>query len=166
MKKKTLNIILGVASLAIYGSIGYRVIPALLGEKEEFPVVAPAAIHSIDDFAEQRDTASLKLNYSDPFGVTPKVTVIDTLKHRSSVKKQSVLSTAVAQVTPDISMIKYAGYITNPGSGKTLVLLMINGKTVSLQEGESAEGVKVIKITKESVKILYRSHISLLPKWS
>ncbi|OJW17949.1 hypothetical protein [Mucilaginibacter sp. 44-25] len=166
MKKKTLNIILAVASLAIYGSIGYRVIPALTGGNEELPVATPVRIHSIDDFAEQRDTTSLKLNYGDPFGVSPKITVIDTLKHRPSMKKQQVLSTAIAPVNQDISLIKYAGYITNPGTGKTLVLLMINGKTVSLQEGESAEGVKVIKITKESVKILYRSHISSLPKLS
>lgn len=162
MNKKQINIVLGLASLAIYGSIAYKVLPAFLEDDQQEITHAPAALKSIDDFAEQRDTVTLRLNYPDPFGITAPAPKRDTFRRTIAAVKTAV--TVPLATIQDMSFIKYAGFINNPQSGKRLVILLINGKSAMLKEGETAEGVKLIKVTNDGLKISYRSHVSYLAK--
>ncbi|MBB5395105.1 hypothetical protein [Mucilaginibacter sp. AK015] len=161
MKKKRTNLLLGIAVIIIWAGAGYRVLSAL-GDQEELPVAAPSMVKSpADDFAAVTDTVQLRANYRDPFGVTPPSVKPDTLSHKRVDRRMPA-----QRPQADMGFVKYAGYIANPVSKRTLSMLLINGKTMMLNEGESAEGIKVLKNMRDSVKVAYQGRVRFIVKSS
>ncbi|QHS56497.1 hypothetical protein GWR56_13470 [Mucilaginibacter sp. 14171R-50] len=162
MNKKRTNLLLGIAVIIIWGGAGYRVLSAL-GDQEELPVAAPSMVKSpADDFAAVTDTVQLRANYRDPFGLTPVAMKTDTQTYMKTIRG----TTPVPHAQADMGFVKYAGYIANPVSKRTLSMLLINGKTMMLNEGESAEGIKVLKNMRDSVKVAYRGRVRFIVKSS
>ncbi|MEO7215185.1 hypothetical protein [Mucilaginibacter sp.] len=154
MKNKKLTYVLIVAVAAVWGLILYRVFDAASGDDE---MVAPTQQvtkkEAYNDYQIKPDTSHLLLNYRDPFGL---VKFRDTVNAKITPSK---LSRAITLPKPEINwgFVKYAGFIANPGSKKMIAILTINGKSVMLAEGESADEVKLLKNLRDSVKILYRN---------
>jgi hypothetical protein len=161
MNKKTTNLFLGIAVVAIWGGAGYRLISGLGDAEEPLPVTAPVVKRAPEDFAPAVDTARLRLNYHDPFGLAAIPVQKDTTHRQNGGRKAFI-----KPVTPDMSFIKYAGYISNPGAKRTVVMLQINGKTLMLNVGESAEGIKLLQNMRDSVKVLYRKQVRFIVKSS
>jgi len=155
MKNKKLTYVLGIVVAVIWGVIIYRVIVASGGSDDNLPVVAKTAVKEpYDDDKPPKDTIHLLLNYRDPFGL---VQFKDTT--RASANKRTVTNRTVAPIF-DWSFIKYSGYIRNPGSKKLIAIMSINGESVTMAEGETADKVKLIKNMRDSVKVSFngRSH--------
>jgi hypothetical protein len=161
MNKKTTNLLLGAAVLIIWGGAGYRLISGLGDNDDLIPAIVPSVKMHVEDFAPLTDTARLKLNYRDPFGFTTLPVEKDTT-HHVKASRVKIIKPAVA----DLSFVKYAGYISNPSSKRTLVMLLINGKAVTLNEGDSAEGIKLLKNMRDSVKVLYKNQVKYIAKAS
>ena len=158
-----MNLLLIVAVIAIWGTIAYRIISALdESDDEPLPVAVQLDKKPADDYATVNDTARLRNAYRDPFGMVAPPAPKDT------VKKHVMLVNMVAKpvVPVDLTFVKYAGYIINPGTKQSLVMLLINGKTAMLGEGESSDGIKVIKNMRDSVKVRYRQQIRYIVKSS
>jgi len=155
MKNKKLTYLLGLVVAVVWGLIIYRVIVASGGSDDNLPVVAKTAVKEpYDDDKPPKDTIHLLLNYRDPFGL---VQFKDTT--RASANKRTVTNRTVAPIF-DWSFIKYSGYIRNPGSKKLIAIMSINGESVTMAEGETADKVKLIKNMRDSVKVSFngRSH--------
>jgi hypothetical protein len=162
MKKKTINYVLGFAVLLIWGMIFYKLINAAWGDDDVLP--APTVHHQekvYDDFAVKKDTAKLTLNYRDPFKLSIAPT-IDTTK-RPAVVKSKMISSPIPAKT-DWSFIKYSGYIANPTTKKIISILVINGRSAMLSEGETAENVRLLKNMRDSVKISFKNKIQYIPR--
>jgi hypothetical protein len=161
MKKKTINYILGFVVLLVWGMIFYKVINAAWGGDDTIP--ATPAVHlkekAYDDFAVKKDTTKLNLNYRDPFKLSV-AHPIDTTK-RVAVVKAKIIS---IPVRIDWSFIKYPGYIANPTTKKIISILVINGRSAMLSEGETAENVKLLKNMRDSVKISFKNKVHYISR--
>ncbi len=153
MKNKTTLYILGLAVALIWGLVIYRVFAAVKGDDDYQPVSPKAAKETFDDFSPLKDTAVLQLNYRDPFGlIKPK----DTAK--AVIRNSGInMNGSHVNITPRINweFIRYSGFIRNPVSKKLIALVTINGHEVMLNEGETADNVRLIKNLGDSIRISY-----------
>lgn len=169
-KNKATVYILGALLLIIWGTIFYRIYEALQGDDDVLvpQTAAPAKKEVMDDRAIITDTATLKLNYRDPFAP---VRTAPAVKDTQAIPVNKLIRPVIAQglnrvmnIKPTINwgFIQYTGYIRNPRSKKLLALMNINGKPQMLSEGETAAGVKLLKNEKDSIKISYQNHVKFI----
>lgn len=167
MKNKAAIYLLGALVAVVWGMIIYRVVGASSGDEgAEVPVpVTRFAKTLMNDYALKKDTVRLHLNYPDPFAQqgstklkkdTAQIPVAKLLA--GGVHLQGAPFPAPIKPAPmNWSFVRYAGYIRNPRSKKLLALLTISGRSVTLAEGESDGGVRLVKNLRDSVKIAYQN---------
>ena len=154
MKNKKTAYIMVPIVLAIWGMIGWKVYAAMKGNDEKLSsVILEEKVKTTG--AEIPDTISLIANYRDPF-----LGKMFVEKKDSRTKTQDLKSTArKAPVTPVIApswpIVSYHGLIKRTGDQKTVGFLNVNGKSYFVQGGEEAGEVKVGKMWKDSVEILF-----------
>ena len=88
---------------------------------------------------------------------------VDTTQRRLVTKVRLVLP-RVAAVKMDWSFIKYAGYIANPVTKKIISILVINGRSAMLREGETSENVKLLKNLRDSIKVSFKNKTRYIPR--
>ncbi|MDB5014260.1 MAG: hypothetical protein JWQ25_2462 [Daejeonella sp.] len=143
----------------MWGIIFYRI---FANESDE-PVfaVAPnqkAKEEPLDDYI-LKDTATLVLNYRDPF-LGKASSEPDTLRNTNSkiseVSAIDQLMRLPAQPAPiNWEIVKYNGYIINPANKKLVAIVAVNNVQRMLEEGQIIGGVKVLKNLKDSIKVEY-----------
>jgi len=111
-----------------------------------------------------RDTNTLRLNYRDPFSqsIVNKDSVQLPVKQLVHTTNNSTFTRSVTKAAINWSFIKYSGYIRNPRSKKLIALVTINGKSLMLNEGESAEQVKIIRNLKDSIKVTFNKQTKFI----
>jgi hypothetical protein len=163
MKNKKLTYVLGLAVLAVWGIIIYRVFNAAgAGDDESTPITFKQnPKEPYNDYTLPKDTAHLLLNYRDPFGL---IKFKDTAE--IPVKRSGHKAIALASAKPAFNwnFIKYSGYIHNPASKKLIALVIINGKNVMLSEGDTKEQVRLIKNLRDSIKISFNGQTKCIRK--
>jgi hypothetical protein len=161
MKKKTINYLLGLVALLTWGMIFYKIFNAAWGSDDvPPPPVAHYREKAYDDFAVKKDTAKPALNYRDPFKLS-------VTRNADTTKRMPVVKTrALAPPAPrtDWSFIKYSGYIANPSTKKVISILIINGRSAMLKEGESTDRVKLIKNMRDSVQVYFQHQTMFIPR--
>lgn len=158
MKNKMTTYVLIFFVLLVWGIIGYRLFDAM-NNNDNVPFNPHIELkETYNDFTVKKDTGSLSLNYRDPFGMVTKDT-IEKIPLRSVPRK--VINAAI-KPTVNWNMIKYSGYIRNPNSKKLIAIMNINGKTIMLSEGESAEQVQLLKNARDSVKVSYKNQTKFI----
>lgn len=161
MKKKTINYLLGFGALLIWGMIFYKIFDAAWGNDDGPPLpVAHYREKAYDDFAVKKDTAKPALNYRDPFKLSV-TRAADTVKRLAIVKTRAVFAPAPRT---DWGFIKYSGYIANPATKKIISILMINGRSAMLREGETAEQVKLLKNRRDSVQVYFHHQTKFISR--
>src|SRR6185437_1711371 len=152
MKKNKLTTYILMAAVAfIWGSIIYKIIDATRCDDDTvLPNTTKANSEPYNDYSIPKDTSHLLLGYKDPFGLTKQ-------KDTTPIKVHQVHTSLAVTKPPQMnwSFIKYSGYVRNPISKKAIALLSINGRNVTLAEGESAENVKLIKNMRDSIKVSF-----------
>lgn len=154
MKNKGLTSVLVLVVMVVWGMIIYRIFTAVNAD-DDHPLQNTTALKKevFNDYTIPRDTAKLLLNYRDPFAVA-KPEEKEVASDKPLVQK---MSKPVPPKPPvNWSLIKYSGYIHNPGSKKLIAIITVNGKELMMSEGETAEQVKLIKNGKDSVKVSYQ----------
>lgn len=159
MKNKGLTYLLGVAVLAIWGIVFYRIFNAVGPDND--PVRMP--VREVADFKEEvaQDSFTLIGNYRDPFlgGMAhggyvrpsvqrPQVQVKNTVKPAPVVKEQ--------EPPMDWSFISYHGTISNPSNNKKVLLISVNGRQYMATESETIEGVTIVKNFVDSIQVSYQ----------
>lgn len=151
-------VLMAVVAL-IWSLIGYRVYSALSSGDDTIEFKPPKFVKvGFNDYSLTKDTMRLLLNYRDPFGLSvPK----DTIK---IVKTHPVNHTSRPSA-PQLNweFIKYSGYLRNPGTKKLIAFLTINGKNVTITEGETIENVRLLKNLRDSIKISFNGKIKFIP---
>lgn len=174
MKNKASVYFLGFVVAVVWGLIIYRIVAAL-NKDDDMPVTSGATISSpkepLNDYEPIKDTVSLKLNYRDPFAMAKPILKKDTVQipvkqllgntTRLSTMRHS--SNGMSKPAMNWSFVRYSGYIKNPHTKKLFALMIVNGKSALLSEGESAGGVKLLKNLKDSIKVSYQQQTHYIP---
>jgi hypothetical protein len=161
MKNKKLTYFLGVLVVGVWGMIIYRVFQAVGGDDSQ-PILIQTASkkEAFNDYEIPKDTSKLLLNYRDPFSEEQQK---DTAEIPIRKLVHPVNTRAVVQKpSTNWGMIKYSGFIHNPGSKKIIAIMNINGKEQLMSEGETVEQVKLIRNLKDSVKVLYQGNTKFI----
>lgn len=158
MKNKKVTYALGAAVLAIWGIIIYRVINYYAGQSNDNPAQpAVSALHeSYNDYSELKDTTHLQLNYPNPFAQKKEIRKDTASIVTKPVLKARAITPSVGNSNPaNWNFIRYSGYIRNSGTHKLIAILTLNGREITLQEGESLDHVKLLKNLRDSIRISY-----------
>ncbi len=110
-------------------------------------------------YSAKKDSFSLLLDYPDPFFKSKKYDR-ETYRHeehlireRKSTIKTSKENNVVNAM--DWSFIQFKGTIKRKTTGKVLTLLNVNGEEYSIEEGQQAANVLLVKNCKDSIKVKY-----------
>jgi len=149
-KNKVLTIGLILVVCTVWGLIIYRIIMAYSGGADDALTPPPAPKEIFNDYTVAKDTGHLQLNYRDPFGLAAKK---DTAK--PSIRNRSTAGISRMNVTPPFNwdIIRYSGYIKNPGSKKLIAFMKVNGQEAMMSEGETVGQFKLLRNMKDSVLV-------------
>ena len=152
-----------IVVFAVWGTIIYRVIAAYSqsDEPEEVPEQTLRPKGAAVSYNYAPDTSGLRLSYADPFGITRRPDTAQRKLAGAGLVKLSQAATTVLKPAFDWSFVRYSGFITQSG-GKVISVLTVSGTTVMLTEGEAANGVKLLKNLRDSVKISYNNKIKFI----
>lgn len=150
VKNKGVTYLLIGAVALVWGIIVYRIFFSEPAD-DHVSVVQSAPEHEpFDQYVLKEDTFKLALNYRDPF------TAGNSAPVESPPREAHVVPSGQIPVKPIVApinwgVIKYSGYITNPRTKKLVSILTVKGKERMVAEGESLEGVKLLKNKRDSV---------------
>lgn len=140
------------AAAAVWGIIIYRLVSARAGEEDQAEFLHPPVVHeAYDKYLPKKDTTHLALSYRDPFP-----------GKRMEPEQQQKPAAGTVPVTkpfkpspPPVnwSGIRYSGYFVNPKTKRIIAILTVNGKERMIAEGESLEGVKLLKNSLDSILV-------------
>jgi hypothetical protein len=154
MKGKALTYVLMACVAAVWGIIFYRI---YLGVAEDEPTIATAHTAKVAYFKmvnHANDTVKLDLAYRNPFEEKNFVNIEEKADRSEPITKIAAPQMPKPQV--NWSGIIYSGYISNPSSKQKLAILSVNGKETLLVEGQSANGLKLLKYLGDSIKVQYQ----------
>ena len=145
--KKTVYVLLPAVAI-IWGIVIYRVFSGLHSSNENYKMNTNFNT-SVNTNSSVLDTFSISANYRDPF-----------LGRMISVNANSIQKNETPKVEKVIQQIKwptiiYNGMIKNQKSKKELALVQIGGKDNIMKAGETAEGIKIQKIYKDSIEVVF-----------
>jgi len=154
MKKKVTTYLLGIAVVAIWGMIIFRVIQAFSGnDTPQFQNNVSIKKEAFNDYTVPKDTAHLNLNYRDPFS-DKKIDTVIASTHKAITQINPIINRPKPQV--NWSGIRYIGFVGKIGSKKWIAMMSINGREAMMTEGETTDQVKLIKNMRDSVKVSYQ----------
>jgi type II secretory pathway component PulC len=152
VKNKGLTYLLICVVCLVWGIIIYRLFFIEAGDDGQTVFLKTKSVHEpYDKYTVKNDTFKLALNYRDPFA--GKVNAVADLPKTDVVTHTDIKPFKPVPPPLNWSGIKYSGYITNPKTKKMVAILIVNGKERMTAEGESLEGVKLLKNKKDSILV-------------
>lgn len=159
MKNKKLIYVLLPAVLAIWGIVFYRIFNAVGGDEPG------NALNEHNEKAAQvtsyTDTFTISTDYRDPF--MGKLAVEN--------RPRTFVSSPPKRVDPKPQPVQvpwptlgYSGMIKNQKSAVQLAMLQVNGQNYTLKAGQSAEGVQILQIYRDSVEVTFQKEKRIIRK--
>jgi len=146
--KKKVNILLLVFVLGLWGTVTYKYIS---GYWHCNSITASASQkNAVDAVVRQKDTFTLAALERDPF---LNRSMAEPKPVRVKFRTAGVKKAPPKIISPvPFPQVGYFGYLKSP-QHKELVLLKVNNRLMKLRAGESTDGLKVVKIHKDSVQV-------------
>jgi Tfp pilus assembly protein PilP len=152
--KKKINIILIIAVAAVWGTVIYKYVNQYLA-KQDLTATTHYASRSGEVKIWNKDTFNLQPLKRDPFLNISSQRAIPAVKRifvSPAVKKPKKTISAAP-----FPQLKYLGYIKS--NKAELVHLKVNDKLQKFRIGESVDGLMVLKIFKDSVKVSFNGEV-------
>jgi hypothetical protein len=157
MKNKKLLYVLVPAVIFIWGGLIFKIYSRINpGSKSvvSFQQARDTAYIS----AERLDTFTILCNYRDPFLNKPLVSaVIKAQPHKGSQPKAPIQ----AEKWPSIV---YCGMIKNLRSSKQLILLQIDGRSITMRSGDVISDIQLKQVFKDSIEVSFRKDRRVIRK--
>lgn len=160
MKNKKTIYVLIPAVLLVWALIFYRVSEGIQVENNSYTNLS-ATFSSRSSTTPDTFQYALQLNYPDPF-----------LGNRHSIRQASAVSSLPTEVQMpppatkplqqaeqfNYARFRYVGLVEHKGKKDQLALIVADEKSLMLRKGETAEGIQLLKIHKDSVEIKSGNH--------
>ncbi len=159
MGSKKITYLLIVAVGGVWGMILFRIYKATSGDEPKTGQFSGKTAFAPTDVYLPKITFDLRADYRDPFDVRGLVASIPAPVPAGIAKKVPQLPVAPPVAFPAIG---YSGYIVNPVSKKLLSIIRMNNQEHMLTEGESKNGVTLIRNMRDSVKVSYQGIVRFL----
>jgi hypothetical protein len=160
--KKKLNIVLLVLVFGLWGTVIYKYISQYL-VSNELVTNGQQEISSNEITIKDKDTFDLKPLKRDPF-LNKRYDFSNRKKVFEANKRSIIHSPAINIQQKNFPEIKYFGYIKPLHGNGELFLIKVNGKLLKLKSNEVKEGVKVVKIFKDSIKVSFNDETKIIKK--
>lgn len=154
-KKITHLLIIGVA--VVWGIIFYKIYAAIT---EETPAPTLSGLSKKSYFKEinhMDDSIELVMNYRNPFSLSHNPVEESENETKAATGKDMVVKVIPSQAAVNWPTVLYKGYISNPTSKQRFAILQINNAQALLAEGQSSNGLKLIRNWGDSVKVKYKN---------
>ena len=157
MKGKKFTYLLIICVAGVWGIIFYRIYAGMSEEEEPVAIVEHGAKPEYFKLVNhETDQVELNLNYRDPFALAPPV-IIETAKPVTPSEFRMPNNMPIQKPQVNWSAIKYTGYIFNPSTKQQVAIMQVNGAEAMLAEGQSLNGLQLIKYAGDSVKVKYQN---------
>lgn len=153
VKSKKLTYLLICAVAGVWGVIVYQLFFRDAGEDYVVRTgVGKLKNEPFDQYLAKPDTFRLALNYRDPFLDRRTAVVVENPVVKNILPMKPII------MAPPINWgsIRYTGRFVNPGTKKTVVIISVNGKEQMIESGAVFEGVKLLKITPDSILVSWQ----------
>ncbi|GMN06265.1 hypothetical protein MTsPCn5_16540 [Croceitalea sp. MTPC5] len=131
----------------IWGIIGVKIFSALSPNEQENAPMKEVTFTKVTTL--KRDTFSIVADYRDPF--------LGTLPKKKSLKKPIIKKKEVQKRN-----VTYTGSIIDNNSKNSVFFIAIEGEQVLLKNGQTHEGVTLLKGTAKSIRIRYSGVIETI----
>lgn len=151
MKDKTIKIILGIAIIAIWGTIVNRI---MNGNRDEGIIIPPKT--SIKTQTATIDKFQLFLNYEDPFltnNFSELSTNVEAIDSSLLVLPPKITPPTPLKKIVRFPLVEYQGMSKNNSKYEAVAVVRINRKPLLVRIGDKKEDVTIVEIYKDSIKI-------------
>lgn len=163
MNKKKLNIILLLFVLGLWGTVIYRYVSQYL-YKQEVIHLDSKQFFSFANQLHKKDTFEMTSVKRDPF-LNQSFSVTENKTVKNSYKPVRVAKKYFAVKEIYFPIVEYYGYIkSNNEKKKELILIKSNGVLMKLKLEEEREGLKILRIFKDSIQISFNKATRFIKK--
>lgn len=162
MSNKYLRYSLIVAVIAVWATIGYRVVHGLSD-----PVLPPTERKPMlrENYNLKEDSFKLYADYPDPFLPDSDADPKDTSDRKSDPPSSPLPPSLPATENMTIKrIIVYNGMISNPKRKSRVAIVTIQGKEYMVREKETVDEIKILKIANDKLLISYRGEVYTIGK--
>lgn len=156
-KRTTVTLLAAVA--ALWGIIFYRIYTTTADKDMSRLQVQTKKTSYFKMVDHAKDKIVLTLNYPDPFADKAQMMMVSS---ETAPGTTVVKAPPPPKVQVNWTSINYTGYINNKKNGIRLAIMAVNGKTVTIAEGQDIDGIKLLKYTTDSVKIKYQNETKFI----
>ena len=162
MKNKKTAYLLVPLVLLVWGMIGWKVYAAM--NKKENENMLQEKNEEIKNSGEKiPDTFELMADYRDPFLGKPTVPGHSKLNIQNS-KLPVAKPTPKEKEAPSWPAVSYHGLIMRSGTEKKIGFLRVNGVSYFVTGGDEAGGLKIGRVSKDSVEVLMGKERKIVKK--
>lgn len=162
--KKLVYILLPIAC-GIWGYISFQIYSRFNSQEE-----SPKLVNQNKEIKNTQfltDTISLLLNYKDPFLKGLEIGhKTEKRSYRLIFPKKGESNTIISNKSEfkQWPIIFYNGLIENRANKRKIAVLQINGIDLFLKENESKDGLRIIKILKDSIQLEFQNSIKYIKR--
>lgn len=159
MKDKRVLFVLIIAVVAIWGLIGYKIV---VPDTDESIFTSSRSLDKNVVRKLEVESYQLLNNYRDPFQAQ-RVNYRGGSKsdNRNSNKKVLGQNKSESLAWPPIT---FGGLIKRKNSKEKVALLKVNASDHLMRMNEEVEGIKVLKIEKDSIQVIYKGEKKVIYK--
>ncbi|MGZ3862812.1 MAG: hypothetical protein ACXVPN_10410 [Bacteroidia bacterium] len=161
--KKSIYVVLPLV-IAIWSYVGYQIYDMFKGEDFVETGIGSLPPKMTPD-TQYEDTFVVFNNYKDPFlGESGKeLRAENSFKAENYSGNHSVnapasknykIQNVKAAPVNEWPQISYSGIIKNQTTSKSVAIILINGKTYTLNQGEEREGIKLLSFSSDAIHLL------------
>jgi hypothetical protein len=162
--KKKLNIVLLILVMCLWGTVIYKYVNQYFIKNEPFNFKTKSN-YTFKNEILKKDTFNLEKIDRDPFlgNMTTLFKDINTTSHKKNSRKQlNIEPQKVAKkIFPNII---YYGYIKATDKSQETILLFIDGKFSRLNLNEDKDGLKIISLKKDSIRVFFNKELRWFKK--
>jgi hypothetical protein len=158
VKKKQFTYLLLACVVLLWGLILFKVYAAVSDEEIAIEPIKTQKSNYFNLVNHENDSIVMELNYRDPFMESNNEPVVDV--QTTIVIPQP--ATTIKKKVINWAEITYKGYITNPASKKKIAIVFINGKETMLTEGQTVNGLKLLRYLGDSIKVNYQNETKFI----
>ncbi len=163
MKNRKLLFVLLPLTLAVWGMAVYRIYKTV-HTGTDAPLIKTLKSSVASNRESISDTFSIFNNYRDPFYAAQKMVDKNTAPAKKAGQSATIIKPSEKEMTAAWPRIQYSGTIRNQRSNTQLALVQVDGNTLMMGNEEVSGNLKICRIFKDSIEIMFQKQKRIFRK--